>query len=229
MTETEVKKHFEENYEKYKVFASTVLKSVCIEHGFRLTPHEAEESVQIAMLQLYKCLFRYDSSRGIPFKNYVFLRVTGSFLDTQRSRSPIPRKQQKLYQKYLLYKAHCEKYGEIFSESECAKHLDVTTYELRTYIINWNSRNSVSLDDPDGFLEIENNDFNPEKTLLQTEAKSSILKSIDRLNEREQEIIKEIFFNDQSLASISEKMGISESRISQIKKQAIEKIKKHCI
>ncbi len=228
MTEQEAREHFEENYQKYRIFVSTVLKGVCLEHGIRLTPHEAEEYVQIALLELFKCLFKYDPSRGIPFKNYAFLRVTGSFLDTQRKRSPIPRTQQKLYQKYLLYKSFCDKHGTTFSETECAKHIGITPDELRAYTVNWNARNSVSMDDPDSQIELGNQDSDPEKILLQSETKSSILNSIDRLNERERKVITEIFLNDQNLSFVAEKLGLSDSRVSQIKKQAITKLKNYC-
>ena len=228
MTEAEARQHFEENYKKYKIFVSTVLKSVCIEHGLRLTPHEAEEYIQISLLELYKCLSKYDPSRGIPFKNYAFLRVTGSFLDTQRKRSPIPRTQQKLYQKYFLYKSFCDKHGIIFNETDCAKNLEITPEELRAYVIKWNARNSVSMDNPDSQFEDGTNDSDPEKILLQSETESSILNSIDRLNEREKKVVTDIFFNDQNLSFVAGKLGLSESRVSQIKKQALLKLKKHC-
>lgn len=229
MNKKERDNHITENYQRYRIFVSTILKSVMVMHSFRLSIDEVEDYVQEGMINLMKCLEKYDKSQGIPFESYAYIRINGGFIDEHRRRSPIPRREQSLYKKYQLHKHFTLTNNLPFREPECAKAMGIPVTKLRALVNNWNIINSVSIDDAEDPSVPSNECSNPEKILFDSETKSSILSYLELLNEKEKKVIYATFFYDTSVQDMAELMGLSVGRVSQIKKESMEKIKRHFI
>ncbi len=229
MTRKEIDHHITENYQRYRVFVSTILKSATAMHGIRLSFDEVEDYVQIGMINLLQCLEKFDKSQGVPFENFAYIRIYGGFIDEHRRRSPIPRREQDYYKKYQLLKRLALIADSPFKETECAESMGITVTKLRKLVNKWNVVNSVSIDDIDDSSLPSEDCSNPEKILFDSEIKSSILSSLELLNQREKKVIYATFFYDTSVQELAQLMGLSVGRISQIKKESMEKIKRHFI
>ena len=76
---------------------------------------------------------------------------------------------------------------------------------------------------------IKDNSRNPEEKAEIIELKNRICEAMKKLPQREQDLIEAKYFYDKKLKDISEEFNISQSRISRIIQNALEKIKKELI
>lgn len=217
--------NFHQNYQRYRLFVMTILRSVIATHGFKVDHSSLEDLVQEGLINLYDCLKKFDSHKGVSFENYSYIRIYGGFIDEFRKNSTIPRRQQAYYKKYQVLKNQHGDRDNQLSDIEIAKLLDVTPQKLRDMVFSWESKSMLSFDNDEDNIVITSFDENPENLFLDNELKINILQAANKLSDVEKEILDLIFDKDLSLSEIKAKLSLSEGRISQIKKRAIEKIK----
>lgn len=78
----------------------------------------------------------------------------------------------------------------------------------------------------DNPTQIKDSSRNPEETYEFFQLKNKILKAMENIPEREKEFIEQKFFNDKKLREMAEEYKISESRISRIIQNGLNRIKK---
>ena len=76
---------------------------------------------------------------------------------------------------------------------------------------------------------IKDNSRNPEEKAEIIELKNRICEAMKKLPQREQDLIEAKYFYDKKLKDISEEFGISQSRISRIIQNGLDKIKKELL
>ena len=216
---------FTKDYERHRLFVMTILRSVIRTHGFQAQRSDLEDLIQIGLINLYECFNKFDKSKKVPFESYAYVRVSGCFIDEFRKNSPIPRRQQAIYKEYHILKNKSQESGEHFSEAHAADELGISVAKLRSYLYIWESRHPMSIDDEDTVLNLTSATEDPEHLLLDYDLKTNILDSFNSLSPIERDVIDLIFDKGMSLSEIKKKIGLSEGRISQIKKTAIEKIR----
>ena len=70
----------------------------------------------------------------------------------------------------------------------------------------------------------------PQDTMDKSTEKEILWRVINRLNEREKEIVNLRYFVGKTQMEVSEEIGISQAQVSRLEKNAIDSIKKHvCI
>lgn len=77
--------------------------------------------------------------------------------------------------------------------------------------------------------QIRDSSKNPEETYEFFQLKSKMMKALETIPEREKEFIEQRFFKDKKLREIAEEYNISESRISRIIQNGLNKIKRQLI
>lgn len=78
----------------------------------------------------------------------------------------------------------------------------------------------------DNPTQIKDSSRNPEETYEFFQLKNKILKAMENIPDREKEFIEQRFFNDKKLREMAEEYKISESRISRIIQNGLNRIKK---
>ena len=78
----------------------------------------------------------------------------------------------------------------------------------------------------DSPTQIKDSSRNPEETYEFFQLKNKILKAMENIPDREKEFIEQKFFNDKKLREMAEEYKISESRISRIIQNGLNRIKK---
>lgn len=216
----------ERNFAEHKKYATDILNGLIRTHGFQVDFHEKEDLIQIGLINLLECYRNYDESQGVTFKSYSYKRIAGGYIDWFRKNSSIPRRQQKLFAQYRELQANFSRENKELTLQEASEILGVETEKLSAYILRWESRNSVSIDDESNALSIGNRfTDNPAEITMENDKTEAVKSAINELSQRDQ-IILDLYFNQEvSLKDIGEKLGLSEGRVSQLKNQLVKKIR----
>jgi len=164
---------------------------------------EFEELVNTGVIGLMKAIEKYDQTKA-KFSTYAYIKIRGEILDYLRSLDFLPRRVREKV-----------KSGEL----ELLKDEIVSFISLEELLFPGADRLTVK----DTISSLEPT---PEEELLEKEAKERLAEALKKLPEREQLILQLIFVEELDLKSISEILGISVSRVSQLKTSAIKKLKK---
>lgn len=174
--------------------------------------------------ELVKLARRYDESQNDSFWGYAKTRVYGAMLDYLRSLDVLSRSNRKLVKQiekavdeYIMQ--HDEEptdaeIAEIIGESEDKVHDARVAADIYTVMPIYD--------------QINEGDEGATLEKIERESLVGVIKEVlGDLSEREQMVIQLYYFEELTLKEISEIMGITESRISQIHKAVIRKVREN--
>lgn len=172
--------------------------------------------------ELIKLARRYDETLNDNFWGYAKKRVYGAMLDYLRSLDVVSRANRKLIksidyavEEYVLVH-DCEP-----TDEELAKMLDESVEKVHGARVASSIYTVMPLHD-----QLQVGDEGAALAAVEKEELVAVIKKIlSSYNEREQLIIQFYYFEELTLKEISEILNITESRISQIHKSVIQKIK----
>lgn len=184
---------------------------------------DVNDLISIGTEELIKLARKYDSTINDSFWGYAKTRVNGALLDYLRSLDIISRSNRKLIKSIdseitRYYNEHQEEP----SDEYLAETLNENIEKIREARIASDIYLLVPIDEQYNVIE---NDNIIEK-LEQEELINKIKKILSELTQREQLVIQMYFFEEMSLNEIKEILDITESRISQITKEVIKKIRR---
>ena len=172
--------------------------------------------------ELIKLARRYDENINDSFWGYAKTRVYGAMLDYLRSLDVLSRASRRLVKQiekatdeYLL------SHDEEPSDAELAEMLGEDIEKIHDARVASAIYTVMPIDDQ---LQM-GDDGATLKKIEEDELIDIIKKVLVTLKEREQMVIQLYYFEELTLKEISEILGITESRISQIHKAVIRKIK----
>ena len=172
--------------------------------------------------ELIKLARRYDEKLNDSFWGYAKKRVYGAMLDYLRSLDILSRANRKLIkaidhavEEYML------QHDEEPSDEELAKLLDESVEKVHEARIASSIYTVMPLHD-----QLQVGDEGATLVQIEKEELINVIKKVlSSYKEREQMIIQLYYFEELTLKEISAVLGITESRISQIHKSVIQKIK----
>ncbi|PSV01113.1 sigma-70 family RNA polymerase sigma factor [Photobacterium kishitanii] len=218
-------KDIESSYAVHKRFVLRILNQLIRSHGFIVNSSEMDDLMQVGLINLLELHRKYDDSLEIPFHSYAKTRIRYGFIDWFRKNSAIPRRDQAIFKQYnSLIKGH-NNCGSSISLSEMAHQLGISTDKLSAKQLQWESRISQQVEETDEAHLHANDEFNPETFFLIEENRKLIIEALSFLSDRERSILSLYYYDEMPLKDISKKVDLTESRISQIKNEAIIKIK----
>ncbi|PAF47117.1 RNA polymerase sigma factor FliA [Helicobacter sp. 12S02634-8] len=184
---------------------------------------DLNDLVSIGTEELIKLARRYDSKLNDSFWGYAKVRVNGAMLDYLRSLDIVSRSSRKLIKSidYEISKYFNEFYEEPSNEY-LSKILREDVEKIKEAKIASDIYTLVPIDEQCNIIEQEN----ILEKLEKEELISIIHRILETLPEREQLIIQLYFFEELNLNEIKGVLNITESRISQIIKEVIKKIRK---
>ncbi|WP_041302873.1 RNA polymerase sigma factor FliA [Helicobacter felis] len=178
--------------------------------------------ISVGTEELIKLARRYDTSLNDSFWGYAKTRVNGAMLDYLRSLDVVSRASRKLIKKidHEVSKYYNE-HGQEPDDAYLAEVLGEDISKIRDAKMASDIYASVPIDEQ--FNAIEQRNINAKLEFEELIAHiHAILKT---MSEREQLIIQLYFFEELNLSEIREILGVTESRISQIIKEVIKKIR----
>jgi RNA polymerase sigma factor for flagellar operon FliA len=183
---------------------------------------DTSELISIGTEELVKLARRYDETQNDSFWGYARKRVYGSMLDFLRSLDVVSRGDRKLIKDVdSIIGKYFGEMNEEPSDEYIAHELGIEIDKVRE------ARNSIgvySILPMNEQLQLYANE-DTEEVVEEEELLSHIKNVLDKLSKREQLIVQLYYFEELKLEEISEVLDITTSRISQIHKQVIGKIR----
>ena len=195
---------------------------------------EFDDLVGYGIFGLIDAIDKFDLGKDVKFETYASLRIRGSILDQIRKMDWIPRtvrqKQKKIDE---AIKSIEMRTGKNATDEEIARELGVSEDEL----LDWQSQlkvtNVVSLNEyveqgAEPVMDAHSNShfIQPEEMISQQELKQMLEEALELLTEKENKVVLMYYYEELTLKEISEVLGVSESRVSQLHTKAIVKMRK---
>jgi len=210
-----------------------LVKSMAGRLARRLPPQvEVSELIGVGVLGLIDAAGRYRPSLGVPFDAFARCRIHGAMLDALRGLDWAPRSVRKLRRDVddaigsLRHSLGREPESEEVAaalkvpEKDYLKMLD----QLRAADLAVVRR--VDGDDSRNLLEVAAGpDDEPHAQLERSELSRILVKALGDLPERERHILALYYEQELTLAEIGEVIGVGESRVSQLRTQAIARLR----
>jgi len=183
---------------------------------------DVNDLISIGTEEMIKLSRRYDKDQNDSFWGYGKKRVYGSMLDFLRSLDTMSRANRRLIK--LVDQEITAYLSEHGNEPDDAYLAHVLNEDIEKIAEARNSAMIVSVMSLNEQVTILSCEDTAQK-VEQDELMEMVQSILSTFNEREQMIIQLYYFEELNLKEISEVLDISESRISQIHKKLLAKIK----
>jgi RNA polymerase sigma factor FliA len=171
----------------------------------------------------------WDPTRGIPFHRFATTRIRGAILDELRSLDWATRSvRTRARTTDATRQSLTTTLGRTPTSEELAQALGTTTTDLHQTDTDVQRATVLSLQ---GFTTSSAEDMvteptpGPEEMLLRREQIGYLHHAIASLPDRLQLVITEYFLNERPMADIAADLGVTESRISQLRAEALSLLK----
>jgi RNA polymerase sigma factor for flagellar operon FliA len=197
----------------------------------------SEDIISYGTIGLIQAVDRYDPTVGVKFETYAIRRIKGSILDAIRSLQQLSRDASKRARDLdHAYDELTQQLGRMPTNREVADHLGMSADEFGQALMDA-STTVVSLDTPLGestgdgerpsLLEQISDDGTPGPE-MQTEKRhlmEALIQAIQALSERDRLVVNLYYYEELTLKEISEVLGVSTSRVSQLHAAAVFKLR----
>jgi RNA polymerase sigma factor FliA len=216
-----------------------LVKHIVYQVGVRFPRHVDREELQRAgMLGLVQAAHRYDPAQGVPFTRFAAQRIQGAILDTVRSTDWAPRSVRRDARKVeSVTVALTNDLRRPPTPEETAEALGMTTEALAT--LRGRVSRSVVLTLDVSVLEADNDDeiasfgdllsdrqaVGADEELENRELHAYLRDAVELLPDRHRVVIKGYFFEGRTSEELAGELGVSVSRISQIRTDAFEMLR----
>jgi len=197
---------------------------------------EVDDLVSAGTLGLVQALEAFDLSRGLAFSTYAMRRIRGSILDELRSRDWVPRSVRSKGRQLATAIAQLE--GRLGRSPEPQEVAQALSIDMETY---WRWREEVDgavLVSLDGSVSTEHSEAatlaetlsdqtapTPGDSVTQEETVNNLRHAIGMLPPKERTVLALYYYEELNLRQIAEVLHVTESRVSQIRTQALKRLR----
>lgn len=194
---------------------------------------DRSELVSAGMLGLVEAAERFDADRGVPFAGYAVQRIRGAVLDVARSEDWSPRSTRQLARQVedatqeLAREHRCSP-----DDHQISERLEIPVEELRRMRERINhgmaraldSRQELDRQDDDDQL-VDRTTPDLDELLEDREMHGYLRAALGSLSERHRIVIVGLYLEGRSFEEIAELLGVTPSRVSQLRSDALEIIR----
>jgi len=194
---------------------------------------ELSELVSVGVLGLIDAAGRYKPSLGVPFDAFARRRIHGAMLDSLRDLDWAPRSLRRMQR--TVDNAVAQLRHELKREpegSEIAAALNVSEKEYEQMLDQLRSVDLATIRQAGGAAEGRNllevtidPAEGPHVHLERMELREQLAEAIKELPDRERQILALYYEEELTLAEIGEVIGVGESRVSQLRTQAVARLR----
>jgi RNA polymerase sigma factor for flagellar operon FliA len=193
-----------------------------------------DDLVSTGVVGLISAIDRFDASHNVKLKTYAEYKIRGAILDGLRGLDWAPRQQRKRSKQIEAAMVSAEhRLQRLVSEEEIAQELGLNIKEYHEWLVEVRGLNLGSLegasDDEDSrdllnFISDDEEDW-PSRLLERNELKKLLALAITKMPEVEKTVLGLYYHEELTLREISKILHLHESRISQLKSQAILRLR----
>ena len=198
----------------------------------RLPPSvQVDDLIQAGMIGLLEAQQNYDASKGASFETYAGIRIRGAMLDDIRKGDWVPRSVHKYNREVNQAIAELENLlNREPVDAEVAAHLGMSLEQYHNVLTDINGAKLVGIEDlgvsDDVISSVDNSDdSNPFQGVADESFRQALVDSIKQLPEREALVLSLYYDEELNLKEIGEVLGVSESRVSQILSQSMQRLR----
>lgn len=191
---------------------------------------EIDDLIQIGYYGLVTAAQKYTPQEGVNFSNYASLRIRGAMVDHLRKNSNLCRTTIKMQQRFnhaeqKLIKLH----GRQPEQLEIADEMAISLSELQEWIKNFAANHHESMDQAydDFSIIFASNTNDPEEELQNKDLKKLLIEALKKLPEKMALVIQLYYVEELNVYEIAEVLEVTIGRVSQIKSEAVKKLRTH--
>lgn len=202
-------------------------------------PHNVrkDDLRSFGLMGLYDALSKYEADRNLKFDTYASFRVRGAIIDGLRKEDWLPRslreKTKKIEQVTQILEQKLQREP---TSAEVAAELGMTSTEVEKHINDALFAHVLSIEEKPkdgqneytegiGYSIPSDPSMMPDTNMLKNEKNQALTAGIKTLNQNEQMVISLFYYDELTLTEIGEVLHLTTSRISQIHKTAIFKLR----
>lgn len=202
---------------------------------------DRDDLLGVGYLGLVEAAQRFDPEKGVKFETWAELRIRGAVLDYARKQDALSRGERKEAKKLV------ETTEKLFLKLnrqptvfEIATDLQWPVGKVQDVQLDIKKAQTSSLEQK-SFTGENQGETSTENSLRETFAIDTMLlpdaivaeeemveflrRGVDSLEERDQLVIKGLFFENRSMKDVAEECGVSVSRVAQIKNRAVDTLR----
>ena len=197
-------------------------------HGRVKNIVEIDDLMQIGMLGLITAAKNFIERPGVSFATYAKIRIKGEIVDYLRKNSNLCRTTITNKQKYERIIENLRNlYNREPTNSEIAKNLEISIEELYSWkeAFAANKLEDIEAAYDEFSIWFHSRDDTPEENLTDKELRNALLKSLYKLEKSEALVIQLYYVEELNVFEIAKILDVSNGRVSQIKSNAIKKLR----
>lgn len=193
-----------------------------------------DDLIQVASMGLVKAVDRFDIDRNIEFSTYATHTIVGELKRHFRDKGwavRAPRRMQELYLRLTKVTASLsQELGRAPSIEELAAETESTVEAVLEALEAGQAYRSASLDAPsssgdDDVDTIGSHMGANDPNLLSAEQRATLGPLMERLSEREQQILHMRFFEGLTQSEIANRLGISQMHVSRLLTKSLAQLR----
>lgn len=191
---------------------------------------DINDLVSAGCLGLLFALERFDPQRGLDFETYAEYRIKGAILDELRALDPLSRRQrQRLRQVERCRRNLRQTLGREPSDEEMAEGLglDVSEWQELAASLGPGGELSLVLLSLDKSNPAADGEQRPDRRLQQRQLRQALVAALRRLPERLRTVMSLYYYARLNYKEIAQLLGVSESRVCQLHRRAVLRIREH--
>lgn len=208
-----------------------LVKKVAKSLFFNLPNHiQLDDLIQAGTLGLIAAIEKFDATKKVKFSTFASIKIRGAIIDELRKLDWAPRSVYKNNRMINEATSILEnKKGAAVNDTDIANFLKMNINDYYKLQQDKNCTYMNSIDDESNIgLVASKSQYEPDCLSMQANFKQSLAKIIASLPVNERLVLFLHYDEEQNLKSISEILGVTESRVSQIHRQAIKKLRDKC-
>lgn len=211
----------EDSRNRLVVQYAPLVKYVVGRLGFRLPEHvDQQDLVSEGVIGLIDAINRFDPGREIRFESFAVPRIHGSIMDSLRSQDWLPRRVRTEIKRIEETRSRLEgDLGRTPTMEEIAEAMGTSVESVIKLESTKSSARLASLDE----LQSVNDTLPADPD--EFEADGAVLEAVRTLAERDQIVIALYYFEQLTLAEIGQVLGVTESRVSQLRSKATKALR----
>lgn len=190
-----------------------------------------EDLIQVASIGLLKAIDRFDPARGTEFTTYATATVVGEIKRHFRDKFwaiRVPRRLRELNNSLMkAVETLAQQIGRSPTIPEIVEHTGVPFEEVVEAFELGHAYSPISLDaegdEEHGTLASSLGGEDPD--LARLEVRHTLEEALQRLSDRQREVIRLRYYESLSQADIATRLGISQIHVSRIQREALRRLR----
>jgi RNA polymerase sigma factor for flagellar operon FliA len=213
-----------------------VARSLTRSRGINL---ELDELVSAGTLGLIEALANFDASRGLAFTTFAAPRIRGAMLDELRRLDHVPRSVRRRARAVAAATDSLTgELGAMPDDSQLASRLGIDRETLWRWQYDGEAAHAMPLEhtssdsDGNGIVEQDldaSGRSDVDDALTREEELIALQAAIRALGSRERTVLALYYYEELRLHQIAEVLGVTESRVSQIRTRAIARLREQLV